>query len=184
MTLTIISAPLAAHSSDLVITGVIDGPLTGGLPKAVEFYVINDITDLSIYGFGSANNGGGADGEEFTFPADAAPAGSFLYVATEEADFIAFFGFSPDYTDSTAASINGNDTAGSPFPLGAYSPEGVISSCGDPATLIHEIQGTGLSSPLAGKAVSIEGVVVGDFQNNGIPDIGDLNGFFCAGGGY
>jgi hypothetical protein len=44
-----------AHSSDLIISGVIDGPLTGGLPKAVEFYVVNDIPDLSLYGFGGAN---------------------------------------------------------------------------------------------------------------------------------
>ena len=55
--------------AQMLITGVVDGPLTGGTPKAVEFYAQVDIPDLSIYGFGSANNGGGSDGEEFTFPA-------------------------------------------------------------------------------------------------------------------
>jgi predicted extracellular nuclease len=40
--------------------------------------------------------------------------------------------------------------------------------CGDPATLIHDIQGNGLTSPLAGTTgVSIEGIVVGDFQGSG-----------------
>ena len=34
----------------LIITGVLDGPLTGGLPKAVEIFVAADIADLSIYG--------------------------------------------------------------------------------------------------------------------------------------
>ena len=48
------SPPLAA--SNLVITGVVDGPLSGGLPKAIELCVLSDITDLSSYGIGSANN--------------------------------------------------------------------------------------------------------------------------------
>jgi hypothetical protein len=78
-----------ARASDLIISGVFDGPLSGGLPKAVEFYVVNDIDDLSIYGFGSANNGGGTDGQEFSFPAQPATGGTFLYVASEA------FGFTP-----------------------------------------------------------------------------------------
>ena len=47
---------------NLVITAVFDGPLPGGTPKGVELYVINDINDLSAYGIGAANNGGGTDG--------------------------------------------------------------------------------------------------------------------------
>jgi predicted extracellular nuclease len=97
-----------ASALDLLISGVIDGPLSGGVPKAVEVYVVSDIPDLSLYGLGAANNGGGSDGEEFTFPAGAASAGEFIYIATEFTGFTAFFGFSPDYT-SNAASINGDD---------------------------------------------------------------------------
>lgn len=59
----------AIQANDLVISGVIDGPLSGGVPKAVELFVVNDIADLSTYALGTANNGGGTDGEEFTFPA-------------------------------------------------------------------------------------------------------------------
>lgn len=103
------AAPSRAIATDLLITGVIDGPLTGGVPKAVELYVVNDIPDLSIFGIGAANNGGGTDGQEFTFPADAATAGDFIYVATEAIEFANFFGFAPDYTDGTAASVNGDD---------------------------------------------------------------------------
>ena len=95
-------------SAALVITGVLDGNLSGGLPKAIEFFVVNDIPDLSLYGFGSANNGGGTDGQEFTFPAVPAVAGQYIYIATETAAFESFFGFPPDYT-SSAASINGDD---------------------------------------------------------------------------
>jgi len=98
----------SAFAQDLVLTGVIDGPLSGGIPKAIEVYVINNVADLSNCGLGSANNGGGSNGEEFTFPAVAAAAGSFIYVASEANGFNDFFGFSPDYT-SSAASINGDD---------------------------------------------------------------------------
>ena len=108
VTLPAAPSQAAPQSQDMVITGVIDGPLSGGVPKAVEFYVINDIADLSAYGFGSANNGGGSDGQEFTFPAVSANAGDFIYVATETSGFHDFFGFDPDYT-SNAASINGDD---------------------------------------------------------------------------
>ena len=103
------AAPSRAIATDLLITGVIDGPLTGGIPKAVELYVVNDIPDLSIFGLGAANNGGGTDGEEFTFPADSATAGEFIYVATEIPEFTNFFGFAPDYTSGSAASVNGDD---------------------------------------------------------------------------
>ncbi len=94
---------------NMLITGVIDGPLSGGLPKAVEFYVFNDIPDLSVYGFGSANNGGGSDGEEFTFPVVAATAGDYIYVASQNPQaLITSLAFAPDDT-SSAASINGDD---------------------------------------------------------------------------
>ncbi|MCB0461344.1 MAG: T9SS type A sorting domain-containing protein [Flavobacteriaceae bacterium] len=96
-----------SFGQDMVITGVFDGPLTGGTPKVIELYVIEDIADLSLYGVGSANNGGGTDGEELTFAGSAAK-GDFIYVATEDPNFVAYFGFSPDYV-SSAAGINGDD---------------------------------------------------------------------------
>jgi len=92
----------------LIITGVIDGPLSGGVPKAVELYVTASISDLSNYGIGSANNGATTSVEELTFPAVSAAAGDYIYVASETAGFQSFFGFAPDYTDS-ATNINGDD---------------------------------------------------------------------------
>ena len=92
----------------LILTGIVDGPITGGLPKAIEMVAIADIADLSVYGVGSANNGGGSDGQEFTFPAVSISAGTFVYLATESTEFQNFFGFPPDYTGA-AASINGDD---------------------------------------------------------------------------
>jgi len=97
-----------SQATSLIITGVIDGPLTGGKPKAVELYVRNDISDLSIYSLGFANNGGGSAGIEFTFSDISASSGDFLYVASETAEFTNFFNFTPDYITSTA-NINGDD---------------------------------------------------------------------------
>ncbi len=108
-TLVATASQAGATTGDLVISGVVDGPLTGGTPKAIEVYVVANIPDLSIYGLGSANNGGGSDGEEFTFPAVSGNAGDYLYVATESIQFAAFFGFDPDFTSGSAPSINGDD---------------------------------------------------------------------------
>ena len=99
---------VAPSANNLAITAVYDGPLTGGFPKGVELYVVNAIADLSEYGLGSANNGGGTDGEEFTFPAVAATAGQFIYVSSDSTGFRDFFGFNADYVAS-AANINGDD---------------------------------------------------------------------------
>jgi uncharacterized repeat protein (TIGR01451 family) len=51
---------------------------------------------------------------------------------------------------------------------------GVFGICGDPATAIHDVQGDGEVSPMLGVAnVTIEGVVVGDFQESD-----ELDGFY------
>ena len=109
MLAVILTAGLAGPASaDLIITGVIDGPLPGGLPKAVELYAVTDIADLSSYGIGSANNGDGSDGEEFTL-SGSATAGDYIYIATESTEFNNFFGFAPDLTSGTAVNVNGDD---------------------------------------------------------------------------
>lgn len=109
-TLIFLVLGVSASTAQLMITGVYDGPLSGGTPKGVELYVTQNIADLSVYGISSANNGGGttAPNPEFTFPAVSATAGTYIYVATEAPNFTAFFGFAPDYTDGSMA-INGDD---------------------------------------------------------------------------
>ena len=94
--------------SDLMITGVVDGSLSGGLPKAIQLFAVNDIADLSVYGVGSANNGNGGGAVEFTFPPVALAAGETIYIASEPDAFTDFFGFAPDYTAGVAI-INGDD---------------------------------------------------------------------------
>ncbi len=50
-------------------------------------------------------------------------------------------------------------------------------ACGQPATPINQIQGTGATSPLVGNTVDVEAYVVGDFQDNA-----SLNGFYLQEG--
>lgn len=250
-------APTA--SAELLITAVYDGPLTGGVPKGVELYAATAIDDLSLYGLGSANNGGGSDGVEFTFPGGSLVAGQRLYVASESDGFAAFMGFAPDYT-SSAMSINGDDavelfregqrvdvfgdvdvdgsgqrweytdgwayrssarsgasfdpsdwqfsginaldgavdnaSAVEPIPLGQYGEGGAGDDDGGtdeaptvPLVLISSLQGSPTTygsnrfgeadvSPLIGQQVTIEAVVVGDFQDNDGDATRNLSGFY------
>ena len=108
-TIFVLTLPMVA-SAQLIITGTFDGPLDGGTPKGVEVYVTSDIADLSVFGLGSANNGGGTDGQEFTFPADPATTGDYIWVTVNEVEFEAFFGFAATYIDGGyGMSINGDD---------------------------------------------------------------------------
>jgi hypothetical protein len=101
----------ANSTSCVVLTGAVDGPLSGGTPKAIELFAACDVYDLSAYGLGLANNGGGSDGQEYTFPSDAVAAGTFFYVSypSDTTNFEAFFGFAPAYAGTSAANLNGDD---------------------------------------------------------------------------
>jgi DNA/RNA endonuclease YhcR with UshA esterase domain len=96
------------QTNALILTGIYDGPVSSK-PKGYEFYVAANIADLSVFGVGAANNGGGTDGVEYTFPAVSATAGQFIYLANDTAAFRSFFGFGADYEQGLATGINGND---------------------------------------------------------------------------
>jgi predicted extracellular nuclease len=99
-------ASLPVHAA-LIITGIIDGPRTGGTPKAIEIYVSTAVADLSIYDIQNYNNGGGTASTTFALSGSAA-AGTFIYVASESTNFNTYFGFTPTYTTG-ALNVNGND---------------------------------------------------------------------------
>ena len=73
----------AMGQNDLILQGIIDFsvPSGGSDGKAIHLVATNDIADLSIYGIGVANNGGGTDGQEYTFPSMAVAAGDDIFVA-------------------------------------------------------------------------------------------------------
>jgi len=95
-------------NASLILTGVIDGPLSGGTPKAIELYATADIPDLSIYGVELVSNAGSTANMVETAFSGSLLAGEFYYVATEEDNFTAVFGFAPDLTTNDA-NHNGDD---------------------------------------------------------------------------
>jgi len=109
--ITLSGSVYASPTNSLVITGAYDGPLSGGTPKGIELYALEDIEDLSIYGISSVSNGGGssAGNVEYNFPADAVTAGTYIYLATESTQFNTFFGINPTYVNGVV-SINGDDS--------------------------------------------------------------------------
>lgn len=133
MKLTTLTALTAAGlvgtsaSASLVIQGVIDGDLSGGNPKAVVLKATAAVANLSAYGIGSANNGGGSDGEEFTFAGGSAAAGDLIFVtanSTSTTFFSTYFAGST-VVENGAANINGDDA------VELFASASVIDTYGD-----------------------------------------------------
>lgn len=167
--------------NDLVITGIFDGPLTGGEPKVIELYVINDVPDLSLYSVGSANNGGGSDGPETTL-SGSANAGDFIYIIDDNSSsalgvgFNSYFGFTPTLLfdgsgPSGAANINGDDA----IEL-FYDATGAFAGSEMVVDVFGDINATGQTwEYLDGWAYRMENTgpdgsvfVVGDFSYSGV----------------
>lgn len=101
---------VCSNTEPLIISGIFDGPITGGIPKGVELYVAEDIPDMSIYGISSVTNGGGATGTpEFVFPAVSYTAGTYIYVSSDSAGFYDYFGVQTTYNIGGIMLINGDD---------------------------------------------------------------------------
>jgi len=129
-------AVVAPANAALIITGVVDGPRSGGLPKGIELYNTTAIADLADWGIRSTNTAEGtAGGPEFTFPTGPLAASTRIWVASEATDFTTYFGFAPTYTDAVA-NINGDDAI--VLYSGVLTTPAVVDVYGDPA-----LDGTG-----------------------------------------
>ena len=105
--------------------------------KAVHVVANADIPDLSIYSIGVANNGGGTDGPEYTFPAISLSAGDNVLVARNPAALTAYFEdcgneFAEILESNNSISQNGDDA------IELYSGETIIEVYGD-----SDVDGTG-----------------------------------------
>ena len=81
-------------SEALSLKGVIDFtvPSGGNNGKAIHVVANEDISDLSVFGLGVANNGEGSDGIEYTFPSMAVSAGDDILVARSSSAMESYFG--------------------------------------------------------------------------------------------
>ena len=112
----------------LLLTGIIDGPLPGGTPKALELYTLCEILDLSAYGLGRSTNGLGSGGLQYSLPFGAVGASTYLYIASTATNFATWFGAgAPNLLGtSSVLSVDGNDA------LELYHNGVVVDRLGEP----------------------------------------------------
>ena len=119
---SLFSNTLCAQVPSLTLSGVMDFTIpssmatvtNGSQGKAIEVAAIKDISDLSVYGLGVANNGGGTDGQEYTFPAISVNAGEHILIARDTAAIHSYFSscfnnFDHVLLASSSISQNGDD---------------------------------------------------------------------------
>lgn len=130
--------PICKEALELkgVMALIWDGSGTNG-GKAIHLKVNKDIPDLSIYGVGIANNGGGTDGLEFAFPAISVSEGDDILLSREPATLAAYFGscintFEYVFESNNSVSQNGDDA------IELFKNETVIETYGD-----SDVDGTG-----------------------------------------
>ena len=92
---TTFTLPLTPPDANaLVITAVLDMdlPEAGSTGKALQFQAMDDISDLSWYGVGVANNGGGTDGQEYQFPPTSVDSGDVVWLVRDALAYANYFG--------------------------------------------------------------------------------------------
>ena len=109
---------------DLSLQGIIDFTVpTGGVGgKAIHLFATDDISDLSTYAIGVANNGGGTDSVEYVFPAISVLAGDQILVCRDTNAMSSYF-----------------DVCFSEFDHVLLDTEGYISQNGDDAIELFKI---------------------------------------------
>ena len=122
----------SASQNALALQGIIDFtvPLGGNNGKAIHVVASADIADLSSFGIGVANNGGGTDGEEYTFPAASVSEGDDILVLRSEEAMSAYFAgcyaeFEHVFMGNSSIIQNGDDA------IELFELETVIETFGD-----------------------------------------------------
>ncbi|MDB2355102.1 T9SS type A sorting domain-containing protein [Flavobacteriaceae bacterium] len=117
------------NSQDLSLQGIIDFtvPSGGNDGKALHVIANADIANLSLYGIGVANNGGGTDGQEYTFPAVSVSAGDNIIIARTPSAIASYLGadVATIIESNTSISQNGDDA------IELYFNAEVIETFGD-----------------------------------------------------
>jgi len=126
------SISIFAQTNALSIQGVLDldVPTGGSDGKAIHLVASEDITDLSIFGIGVANNGGGTDGMEYSLDAVSASSGDDILIARSVEVMSAYFAdcyseFDIIMVANSSISQNGDDA------IELFEGEMVIEIFGD-----------------------------------------------------
>ena len=77
------------------MTGIFRGDIGGIEPSVIEFYALEDIADLSVYGIEIARDGAASDGEEYSLSAVSLDSGKFYTVSSNDLYYKSWFGDNP-----------------------------------------------------------------------------------------
>ena len=129
----------AQITNDLSLQGVMDFsvPSGGTDGKAIHLVATADIADLSVFGIGVANNGGGTDGMEYSLDAVSASNGDDILVARSVEAMSAYFADCYSAFDIIMIA-NGNISQNGDDAIELYEGETVIETFGD-----VDVSGTG-----------------------------------------
>lgn len=129
-------------AQDLSLTGVIDFtvPEAGSAGKAIHVTATADIADLSMYGIGVANNGGGTDGEEYTFPAISVMNGDDILVVRDSQAMANYFAGCFGEFDVVLVDAGGGISQNGDDAIELFQSGTVVETYGDP-----DVDGTGES---------------------------------------
>ncbi len=152
-TITVDNSTGMVDAADVVVTDTLPISLTN-IISASNALTITNLGDQIIWAFDTIISGT-VETIYLTGTVDTSVAGGTVLTNTVEAS-------TETAGDNPANNVDEVQTTVVPSP-----------SCGDPATFIHIIQGSGISSPEVGNIHAIEGIVVGDFQTSDY-----LRGFF------
>ena len=126
------SISIFAQTNALSIQGVLDldVPSGGSDGKAIHLVATEDIADLSIFGLGVANNGGGSDGMEYSLDAVPATSGDDILIARSVEAMSAYFAdcyseFEIIMVANSSISQNGDDA------IELFEGEVVLETFGD-----------------------------------------------------
>lgn len=127
-----------SHTLDL--QGILDftTPSAGNSGKAVHVVPSADIEDLSLYGIGVANNGGGTDGQEYTFPSISVSAGQNILIVRDSQAMADYFAGCWSTFDIVITDVDGAISQNGDDAIELFYTGGVIETFGD-----VDVDGTG-----------------------------------------
>jgi len=175
-----------ANSGEVVILFTWDA--AGDLVADLDYAPWGD-KDEAVDKTGISRDGPDADADASTYLPDTAIAdqevlaagghaagNSFQRDDPAEGSEVGTGGNAVDGADETSENLSATwcEAAATPGQATVCDPPQPLT-CGDPATPIHQVQGSGAATPLAeGSVVDIEAVVVGDFANQQPAELGGL----------
>ncbi|WP_116107440.1 ExeM/NucH family extracellular endonuclease [Lewinella sp. IMCC34191] len=128
-------AGLLSAQDQVLITGLLDGTLSGATPRAVELYVSGTV-DLSMYTLQRYANG---TTEPTNISLEGTYSDAFVYVASETANFTAVFGNTGDFNNViTSGSVSGNGNDAFALAIGDQIIDVVGGAIGGPDDNIYQ----------------------------------------------